>query len=429
VTAGATLEHAPQTRPALVAPASATLPAWPLHLMIGAFPLWWAFGLTAFTGIGFAAVMVVLLLLRRRTALVPGVLPWFAFALWAIACAVQLTGMLELVGYLQRLGDILALGVAVLYYLNARERIRAVDAMGSLVVLWVSVIILGVLATRFPDVRLSSPISYLLPPNITSNDLVHQLVYPRLAEVQQPWGATEAYNRPAAPFPYANSWGAAYAILTPVVLGFLATRPARWIRRSLVVLLVVSVYPAVQTSNRGMFLAIGIAVAYAAIRLAFRGRVLALGGVIVGGALAAAFLVYSGALAGILGRQAVSDSTGTRASLYLETFEATLRSPFLGWGAPDENATIGYALGTQGQAWTIMYSFGFVGLALFFLFLIGAALRTWSAPTTAHLWLHASLVMVIPTVWFYGLGSVQLIAVGLIAAILLRSRYSQEPLR
>jgi hypothetical protein len=343
-----------------------------------------------------------------------------------LACAVQLSTALQAIGYVQRLADVLAVGVAMLYYVNARERVTPVKLMGSMVVLWVAMVVLGVLATRFPDVRLVSPLSYLLPPQILSNDLVSQLMYPRLAEVQQPWGAPTPYNRPAAPFPYANSWGAAYGILTPVVLAFLATKPALWIRRTLLALLLVSVWPAIQTSNRGMLLALAIAIGYTAIRLALRGRVATLALVTAGGLAGGGFLLLSGALDGILNRQQYSDSTGTRASLYLETFLGTLRSPFLGWGAPADNPTIGFALGTQGQAWTFMYSYGFVGLGLFLLFLVGAVLRTFRAPTTGSLWLHAALVTVIPTMWFYGLGSAQLLAVGLLAAILLRSRYLGE---
>jgi hypothetical protein len=76
-----------------------------------------------------------------------------------------------------------------------------------------------------------------------------------------------------------------------------------------------------------------------------------------------------------------------------------------------------------------MYSYGFVGLGLFLVFLVGAVVRTGRAPSGAALWLHSSLVMLIPIVWFYGLGTAQTIAMVVIAAVLLRASERNEALR
>lgn len=405
------------------------LPAWPLVAMVVGFPVEWLLGATAFGSVLIAAVMIAFLQVRGRIRVTPGLVSWFVLIVWVVACAVGLQSVPQAVGYAQRLGDLIAAGVAGLYYMNARERITARNAVGALVALWVAIVLLGLAAMAVPDLRLTTPVSYLIPGNLKNNDLVYQLVYPPMAEVQQPWGAPVPFNRPAAPFPYANSWGAAYAILTPVVLAFLAMRPRRWMRRTLVVLLLASLAPAIQTSNRGMFLGLSIAVLYVVVRLTMRGRLFATMGTIIGVAAAGIYLVASGSLQGILARQEVSDSTGTRSSLYRATFDATLQSPFVGWASPQNDVTIGYALGTQGHAWALMYSYGFVGLGLFLLFLWGATIRTMAAPTIASLWLHSCLVMLLPLMWLYGLATMQTIAMVLIAAVLLRARAHDEVLR
>ena len=61
------------------------------------------------------------------------------------------------------------------------------------------------------------------------NPLVRDYMLPPLAEVQRPWGAPEAYIRPSAPFPYANSWGLAYTLLTPVMLACLLRLRSIWV--------------------------------------------------------------------------------------------------------------------------------------------------------------------------------------------------------
>jgi polysaccharide biosynthesis protein PslJ len=425
----ALLDH----RPAIARPShpgtTGILPAWPLVAMVVGYPVEWALGATAFGSLLLALVMIVFLVVRGRVRISTGLLPWAALLVWVAACAVGLHGIPQAIGFAQRFGDLFAAGVAALYYVNAPERLPARRALGALVVLWAAIVLLGFAAIVVPDLRITTPVSYLIPNGLKSNALVTQLIYPPMAEVQQPWGALVPFNRPAAPFPYANSWGAAYAILTPVVLAYLALRPTRRVRWALTALLAASLYPAIQTSNRGMFLGLAIAVAYFVIRLAFRGRIVATVAAAAAVAVAGGGLVVSGALQQILARQQVSNSTGTRADVYLSTFQATLESPFLGWATPQSDVSIGVPLGSQGEAWTLMYSYGFVGLGLFVLFLVGAILQTGAAPTTPALWLHAVLVMMLPLMWLYSLGTAQTFALVLVAAVLLRARNENRAIR
>lgn len=422
-----------ERRPVLARPTHpgtvGTLPAWPLVAMVVGYPIEWALGATAFGSLLLAVVMLVFLVLRGRLRMPTGLLAWAALLVWVLACAVGLHGVPQAIGFVQRLGDLFAGGVAAFYYVNAPERLSARRALGALVVLWAAIVLLGFAAIAMPDLRITTPVSYLIPNGLKSNALVTQLIYPPMAEVQQPWGALVPFNRPAAPFPYANSWGAAYAILTPVVLAYLALRPSRRVRWALIALLAASLYPAIQTSNRGMFLGLAIAVAYFVLRLAFRGRIVATVASGAAVAVAGGGLVVSGALQQILARQQVSNSTGTRADVYLSTFQATLQSPFLGWATPQSDVSIGVPLGSQGEAWTLMYSYGFVGLGLFVLFLVAVVLQTWAAPTTPALWLHAVLVMMLPLMWLYSLGTAQTFALALVAAVLLRARNENRAIR
>jgi hypothetical protein len=90
--------------------------------------------------------------------------------------------------------------------------------------------------------------------------------------------------------------------------------------------------------------------------------------------------------------------------------------------------SIGIALGTQGHIWTMMYSYGFVGLGLFVFFLVGAVLRTWSPEGIAGLWLHSVPVAACFIMFFYGLGAMQFAVVMMVIAVLLRARYDSEKL-
>lgn len=397
------------------------LPAWPLLALLYGFPLYWVTGFTLFAPMTFGAVMAMFLLLRGRVRATPGVLCWFAFLAWVVICAISVTGPLQLVGYAQRTSDLLAVGIAFLYYVNARETLTLTQVLRGLTVLWTTVVVLGVLATQFPDVRLTTPVSHLVPNSLLGNELVRELVMPRLAEVQDPWGAEEPFVRPAAPFPYTNSWGMAYALLTPVMI-FVWTRLRSWRGRALLgFALVVSVYPAAQTSNRGMLLALAMFALLVAARFTLAGSFRA--GLTVVGLLGIAFVgaVFGGVFAAIAERQEVSHTTSGRSSIYRATFDKVLDSPVVGWAMPDMDPTLGIALGTQGYAWTLLYSYGFVGLVLFYLFFGRILLASWRTHDTTAFVFQGMVATVAATIWYYGLGVTQCLILMLGAAVLSRA--------
>lgn len=402
-------------------PGAARLPAWPLLALMYGFPLYWATGMNLFAPVTFGAVMAIFLLLRGRVRTTPGVLCWCAFLAWVAVCAVSVTGFMEFVGYAQRAADLMAVGVAFLYYVNARQSLSLTQVLWGFTVLWGTVVVLGVLATQFPEVRLTTPLSHILPGSLLSNELVRELAMPRLAEVQDPWGAEEPFVRPAAPFPYTNSWGMAYALLTPVMM-LMWTRLRNWRGRTLLgIALAVSVYPAAQTSNRGMLIALAMFALFVAMRFVLAGSLRT--GLAVMGLLAFAGVgaAAGGLFTAIAERQEVSHTTSGRSTIYQTTFEKVLQSPVVGWATPDMDPSIGIALGTQGYAWTLLYSYGFIGLALFYVVLGRVLLASWSLSDPAAHIFQGLVATVGCSIWFYGLGVTQCLILVLVVAVLSRA--------
>ena len=123
----------------------------------------------------------------------------------------------------------------------------------------------------------------------------------------------------------------------------------------------------------------------------------------------------------ILGRQDYSDSTGGRAALYRATWKATLESPIIGYGTPRMEPSIGVSMGTQGYLWTLMFCFGFVGLALFALFMVCTVAGGARVKTTSGYWLHSVPVACCVVFIFYSFDIAQLTILMLASMACIRS--------
>lgn len=417
------LRDAPRVdRVASRATATKELPWWPLAAMLIGFPLAWLLGLTAFAPPVLAAVMVALMIRARRWRILPGLAPMLLFVAWTVPCALMIDTSGRMIGWLLRTLMLATVAVAMIYLVNAPERITRDRLIAGLAVVWATVVVGGWLAVLLPDLTFTTVAGHLVPRGLLANDLVHDMLVPTVAEIQQPWGAPAPFNRPAAPFPYANGWGAAVVLLTPVAVAALMRARRARTRWLLGLLLAASVVPAVASSNRGMFLGLAASAAYVVLRLASQGRMRMLGLLLAGIAGIAVAAVRLGAFTAISTRQEYSDSTAGRASLYAETWHRTLQSPLFGWGAPRPSLYHEVSVGTQGYVWSVMFSFGLIGLALFAVFLIGVTLRSWRVRDDVSLLLHASLVGAVVIVPFYGLDIMQWLTIGTIAALLLRER-------
>ena len=177
-----------------------------------------------------------------------------------------------------------------------------------------------------------------------------------------------------------------------------------------------------------MFIGLGFATAYVIIRLIigrYWGLVTAAGVMVVGVVTA---LIASGTVAAILGRQQYSDSTGGRAALYRSTWAASLESPIVGSGTPRMELSVGVSMGTQGYLWTLMFCFGFVGLAIYALFILSILGEGLKVRTPAGFWLHSIPVCSCVVIIFYSFDVAQLSVLLLSAMACIRARYYREEL-
>jgi hypothetical protein len=396
------------------------LPGWPLGFFFAGYPLLWVLGLGGFAASLAALPMLGILLLRRGLRVPPGFGLWLLFLIWMTFSATQLDTAGRMIGFVFRFMNYAAATLFFVYVYNASRRaLPASRLIGLMVLFWIWVVAGGYLGVLLPNGSLSTPMQSLLPGSIVGNDYVKQLVHPKFAEVQRPWGAPRAYERPSAPFAYTNTWGSHFALLVPFAILYMRTAAVRWRRQAVTLLLVASLVPAFSTLNRGMFLAVGVGVVYAAVRFGFRGQVKWLAAVLVllGIGLATASALGVGQSIG--SRTQYSSTNAGRATIYREAFERTLQSPFIGYGAPRPSLTLSISVGTQGQIWNVMFSFGFVALILFCAWLWLLPLRTRAAPG-ALLWLHVVTVMASFMMFYYGLDGSQLVVIFVASAIVMR---------
>jgi hypothetical protein len=401
------------------------LPPWPVYALFAGFPIWWLLGLGAFA-VPLIAIPMFLLLVQRRNVEVPSAFwLWIGFVVWACVAALEVSTSSRLVGFSVRMGNYLGSSVIFLYLYNGRERLNNRTVLRALVLFFAVVVAGGYLGVLMPHGSLSTPVQALLPLNIRNNEYVHALVHPSFAEVQRPYGSPRTFYRPSAPFPYTNSWGCNVALLVPlVVTAMMTVRRPIW-RLAIVGLLAAACGPAFATLNRGMFLALGLVLAYVSLRLALRGRLLPLSMVVGGASVGLAVAVWAGVLARLQERLHYSRTNVGRQTIYREAFEGAVRSPIFGHGAPEPSTTVDVSIGTQGQVWNVMFSYGFVALAFFLGWFALVVLQTWRARGQAELWVHATLFMAFATFFYYGYDGIQLTVAMTAAALALRARRTE----
>jgi O-antigen ligase len=402
------------------------LPSWPIYVLFVGFPVWWVLGLGAFAVALIAIPMFLLLVQYRHVEVPPAFWLWIGFVVWACAAALELSSGSRLVGFSVRMGNYLGSTMVFLYVYNARERLTSRAVLRALVLFFLIVVLGGYLGVLVPRGGLSTPVQSLLPLNIRNNEYVHALVHPAFAEVQHPYGSPRTFFRPSAPFPYTNSWGCNVALLVPLVVSAIVRiRQLRW-RLAMAALLAAASVPAFATLNRGMFLALGMVLAYAAIRLAFRGRLLPLSLVVSGVSVGLAVAIATGVVATLQERLHYSRTNTGRQTIYREAFEGAVQSPIFGHGAPQPSGTVDVSIGTQGQIWNVMFSYGFIALAFFLGWFALVVLQSWRARSHADLWVHATLFVAFLTFFYYGYDGIQLTVAMTAAALALRTSRSER---
>ena len=403
------------------------LPAWPFYLLFVGYPAWWLLGLGAFAVVICSVPMLLLMCLRGRIMMPRGFLLWLLFVGWAAAAVVEIDGALRVIGFGVRLSNYVGATVVFLYLFNAHRRLPTRSVLLAMSFFFAFVVVGGYLGVLFPGVRLNTPTQALLPAAITDNDYVRALVRPSFAEVQQPYGSPRTFSRPSAPFAYTNGWGCNVALLVPIVIAAVVSGGRRRWQVGLVALLLAALVPAIAALNRGMYIAVALALAYGAVRLAMRGRFAALVAVVVAAVAGIGFIVATGTLETLDERLYYSETNIGRTQIYQEAIRGTLESPLLGNGAPRPSETLVISIGTQGQVWNVMFSYGFPALALFLGWFLYAAWTSRRVASTSRLWLHVTLVVVLLTVVYYGYDGPQLTVAMVAAALVLRPGPPPEP--
>ena len=404
------------------------LPAWPFYLLFAGFGAFWFLGLAAFAVFLCSVPMAVLMVLRGGIRMPRAFGLWLGFLVCAFASVVVVEGFGRSVGYGTRMANYVGATIVFLYVYNSpRDRLTDRRLLIAMAGFLATVVAGGWLGVLVPDGQLSTLAARVLPRTIVDNEFVQALVLPRFAEVQQPYGSPIVFNRPSAPFPYTNAWGTNFTLLVFFGFAMIVAFRSTLAKVAAAGLLVVAAYPALETGNRGMLLGIGIFLLYGIARLTMRGRTGPLLTLAAVGLVAVAAGLPGFVADSIAARQAYSSSNDTRSSVYAEAFQGALDSPVLGQGTPKASANLEVAVGTQGHVWNVMFSYGFIALALFLGWFLFAAWGSRHATGSARLWLHVAACVPLLTLFYYGYDGPQLAVAMVACAAALRAPAPDTP--
>jgi hypothetical protein len=370
-------------------------PAWPLKAVLLGFPLWWALGLASVAFL-VASIAMAVQMFRRRGLRVPvgfGIwllfLGWMAagvFVLWAHAPGtVDASGAIRIIPFLYRVGWYLALTVAMLYPLSmSRRLVPAMDIARWLAALFVFSTLTAALGLVFPHFGFTSPAELIVPGGRASGSFVHTILHPSLTSSSDFLGYVQP--RPKAPFAYPNAWGNNVGLLLPFFVVAWLKSEKQWQRLATPLVIALFILPVAFSLNRGLWLAILLVTVYAAVALARAGRVAVLWTLMVVAIVATVILIASPLWATIVLRVDTPHSNARRTTVAQVVIQTTWQgSPLLGYGTtrkvPGNFASIAGTgttachqcsappLGTQGFLWRLILTTGFVGTALFALFM------------------------------------------------------------
>lgn len=401
------------------------LPHWPFTAMLAFYPLWWVLGLGSIAWIPLGACMAILMCRRGRIEVPRGFGLWLLFLLFMCVSVINIEAPARLIGFTYRALLYATVTMVFLYVYNAREELTARRALGAGAAFLGYAVVGGFAGIFFPTFSFTTPLGYIIPHSLQANELVGEMVERRLTQHNpDSWFALDP--RPSAPFLYTNQWGNVYSLALPMTLSYLMRfqRVERRFRFWLVVLLIpISLVPALLTLNRGMFIGLIVAAAYMLIRFTFTGNRRGMLWIGFAGAISLLATVALGVGHRLMERVETSSSTENRATLYEETWDRTLESPLFGYGAPRPSAYEGMpSAGTQGHMWTVMFSFGIPALILFMLTLIWLTISTGRVRKTQDLLLHTVQLVILVEVMYYGVLPNGLVLSFTAAAILLRDR-------
>lgn len=416
------------TAPRSTATGRAALPRWPFTAMLALFPLWWGFGLAEMAWIPLAGCMLALMMRRGAIQVPRGFAIWLLFIILMGASVIGIDTSGRLIGFVYRTLLYLTVTIVFVYVYNAREKLTTRYVLGVFSLFWLWAVLGGFAGIIAPEFSFRTPLAYILPQGLQSNELIGEMVVRRLTQYNpDSWLALDP--RPSAPFLYTNGWGNVYSITLPMVVAYLTMIRRGKVFWLLLLAIPLSLIPAFLTLNRGMFIGLAVAAAYLFFRFAMAGRLREVALLTVIGVIAAVGAIALDVVSKLTDRVETSSSTEDRANLYEETFVRTMQSPLFGYGAPRPSFTDGApSAGTQGHLWMVMFSHGFPAVICFMGALVWMFFATVRGRSAAMLILHTVQLVIIVEVFFYGVLPNGLILTLPAAALAMRElRHSLSP--
>jgi polysaccharide biosynthesis protein PslJ len=346
--------------------------AAPLYLFVLAYLVLWVLGL-AYLAWPLAGLLFALPLAlgERPVRVPPGFGLWMLFLLWMLLSSTQVDTSLRVALFGWRAVVYLAATAVFLWVFNQPRAVLTDRAVtGPVVLLWSACVLGGLAGVAWPSVAWHSLAESVLPRSIVHDPTGFAYVHPALVDTKFR-ALGHAIGRPKAFFAYTNQWGAAIGVMTPFAVAAFAA--ARGVKRTAIgVLLALSVVPIVVSLNRGLWLALAVALVYIAWRLAVRGNARLLL-TLLGGTAVVAVIVLLSPLGSLLHQRLSSqtNSNGTRTAIYGQTVDQVRSSPVFGFGSPRPTTAqilTGAHVGTQGQIYLVLFSHGIPGLIFFVAF-------------------------------------------------------------
>jgi hypothetical protein len=361
---------------------------WPFTALTIGFPLWWAMGFGPFAVTVFAIPMAWKLRRMRPIRVPRGFGTWLLFILCVLVSGLMLGKTApntlptpvsgQILGYLVRVAAYVAAAILLLFLGNLGEKLLPERLiLTSLAILLGVTVLGGYLGLALPNFSFTSPIEAVLPHGLTSGYL-HALIHPAAAQVQDVLGFPAP--RPMAPFEYTNTWGNVIGVLMVWLVAWVGrNRPRRLL--ALVVLLAAAV-PVVVSLNRGLWIGIAIAIAIVGLRLVLAGRLFAVIGLTALVAVLGVLFVASPLESVVQERLANPHSNDVRSNLATAAIRGAQESPIVGWGTNRQvvgsfqSIAVGASancagrcgnpsVGSTGTFWLLLFSEGFVGIALY----------------------------------------------------------------
>jgi hypothetical protein len=361
--------------------------------MVWLYPLWWVLGLGQMAFVAFAIPMVWHLLRMRPLRLPPGFGIWLLFLMWSVLSIVMTpigapgttNGSLSgrIISIVIRLLELGAATVVGLYVLNLpKDRVPQQTILKWLSGLFVVTVAGGLLGLAAPHLSFTGPFELVLPHSVRNNSYTAALIHPVAAQVQDILGQGRGSPRPAAPWGYTNFWGNEISLLLIWAVVYLRRGGiSRRVRRLLIAAMAISIVPIVYSLNRGLWLGLALSGVYVLWRAAADGDVrkplAALALVPVAGIVFIATPLHTV----VQERASHGQSNDIRSFLDSAAVKGAVHSPVLGWG--DTRKAIGSAqsiavgpsascptcggagIGSTGEFWYVLFSQGFIGLALY----------------------------------------------------------------